>query len=55
MSDQKIIGQSKMMSAFNIDAKKFVLNLFKQDFNPFVCWKAIKDHYGSDVVPRKSC
>ncbi len=39
------------MSAFNIHAKN--LSLLKGDSNSFVCWKAIKDHYGSDVVPRK--
>lgn len=50
-SDQKIIGWSKTMSAFNIHTNFFVLNLLKWYSNPFVCWKAIKD--GSDVVPKK--
>jgi hypothetical protein len=33
--------------------KNFVLNLLKQNYDLIVCWKALKDHYEFDVVPRK--
>ncbi len=53
MNDHEIIGQSKTMSAFNNNAKNFVLNLFKQYFNLFVYWKVLKDHGEFNVVHRK--
>jgi hypothetical protein len=33
--------------------KNFVLNLLKWYYDLFVCWKALKDRYEFDVMPRK--
>lgn len=33
--------------------KNFILNLLKQYYDLFVCWKVFKDRYEFDVVPRK--
>jgi hypothetical protein len=33
--------------------KNFVLNLLKQYYDLFVCWKVFKDRYEFDVVLRK--